>query len=156
MRYQCALRCVLTAMVALSVVTRIAGAQARREDETERTTAAVIAAGRHWSEAEVTGDTAYLGRLLMPEYLSVNVDGASGPKAAIIAGALKRPHPKTALQDLEARRAAHPHGTDVVISGDIAIVTYYVPENHKITSCDIMVYNDGRWRAIYSQHTAAE
>ncbi len=54
---------------------------------------------------------------------------------------------------------AHPFGTDVTIQGGTGVVTFYslrLGRQKGITSSDIFTYRDGRWRALYSQHTAVK
>ncbi len=55
--------------------------------ETQKTTGAIIAVEHHWTQAEVHGDVAYINRLLLREYQSVNADGSSHPKSAVLADA---------------------------------------------------------------------
>ena len=48
--------------------------------------------------------------------------------------------------------------TSVVITGDMAVLTFTLnkPDTPKrVMSSDIFVYREGRWHALYSQHTAA-
>ena len=135
-----------------------ARAQARTVDESEHTAEALIAITNHWSDAEAQGDTAYLNRLLAPEYRSVNVDGTSYPKERIVAGALRRGSP-AAVTELARWRKEHHHGTSVVIDDATAVVTYYNPElgaQRGITSADVLVYRSNHWQALYSSHTAAK
>jgi hypothetical protein len=125
------------------------------------TEAAVIADSESWSKAEA-GDVVYVDHLLLPEYRSVNVDGSVYPKDAILGGVRKRANsPALAAAytaDSAKYKAAHPYTTTAVISGDTAILTYSpaIPDSSKpVRSCDIFVYREGHWRAIYSQHTEA-
>ncbi|CAM3308103.1 hypothetical protein SPAN111604_15135 [Sphingomonas antarctica] len=56
-------------------------------------------------------------------------------------------------------KATHPTRGDVMLTGDTAIVTWVslVPgKGEPIASCDVFVYRDGHWRALYSQHSTAE
>jgi hypothetical protein len=125
------------------------------------TEAAVIADAEGWSKAEA-GDVAYVDNLLLPEYRSVNVDGSVHPKDAILGGVRKRANsPALAAAytaDNTKWHATHPHTTTAVISGDTAILTYspaIADASKPVQSCDIFVYREGHWRAIYSQHTEA-
>ena len=128
------------------------------------TEAAVIADDDGWSKAEETGDVAYVDHLLMPEYRSVNADGSVHTKEAILGGVRKvasSPEAAAARAAAVAKwRASHRHTTTAVISGDTAILTFLVDDpaspSKPVSSCDIFVYQDGHWRAIYSQHSTAE
>lgn len=126
--------------------------------ETQRTEAGVTATDNHWSLAEYTGDTAYLDQMLLPQYQSVNVDGTSHSKAQILAGAAKNRGTDiaTANGKVAAYRSAHPYGTITTIHDNTAVATFYdqaLGAQKGIKSSDIFVYADGRWHAIYSQHT---
>lgn len=127
--------------------------------ETARSEAAVIAVDQHWLEAELGGDTAYLDQLLLPEYRSVDADGAAHPKAAIMAHAAKNRGSDKARRKVEAWLKTHPSGQSVVIRGDTAILSFYDPARGAATdvrSSDIFVYVDGRWHALYSQHSVVD
>jgi hypothetical protein len=135
-------------------------AQANQGPEAH-TEAAVIADDDGWGKAEA-GDVAYVDNLLLPEYRSVNPDGSVHPKDAILGGVRKRANsPALAAAytaDTAKWLAAHPYTTTVVIIGDTAILTFSpdIPGSSKpVSSCDIFVYREGHWRAIYSQHTDA-
>jgi hypothetical protein len=123
-----------------------------------QTEAAVTAADKAWGHAEESGDIAYIDALLLPEYRSVNVDGSVHDKAAILASTKKNlGSTKRAAAD-ETWRAAHPHLTSVEITGDIAVLTFTLnkPDTpSRVMSCDIFVYREGHWHALYSQHPAA-
>lgn len=136
---------------------RSKGGSAENVAATEpHTEAAVIADDNAWEKAEEAGDTAYIDRLLLPEYRSINVDGSINDKDAILAGARKSSPERTAK--IHAWLAAHPQKTSVIIIGDTAVLTFALARSGgstPIMSCDIFVYRDGHWRALYSQHTAA-
>ena len=125
-----------------------------------RTLIAVIAVDEGWSKAEQAGDTKYVDALLLPEYRSISSDGSTHGKAAILAHTAKG----GGNNEEDAAKAgqwqsAHPHRTSVEINGDVAIVTFALDrgvEPKPVMSCDIFVYREGRWRALYSQHTEAE
>jgi hypothetical protein len=125
-------------------------------DETARTEAAVIAVDEHWLEAELSGDSAWLDAMLLPEYRSVGTDGAVHPKSAIMAHAAKNRGSDEERRKVEAWIKAHPSGKAVVIHGDTAILSFYDPTKgaaSDVRSSDIFVYVDGRWHALYSQHS---
>jgi hypothetical protein len=124
-----------------------------------RTETAIVASDKARSHAEEFGDIAYIDALLLPEYRSVNVDGSIHDKAAILGSAKKHIGATTAPAANDAWRAAHPSLTSVEINGDTAILTFTLnkPDAPKrVMSCDIFVYREGHWHALYSQHTAAE
>jgi hypothetical protein len=128
--------------------------------ETQRTEAGVMATDDHWSLAEMTGDTAYLEQMLLPQYESVNDDGSAHSKAQIVAGAAKRSGTDiaTANSKLSAYRKEHPYSSTVAIHDNTAVATFYDPARGPqkgIKSADIFVYADGHWHAMYSQHTEA-
>lgn len=124
------------------------------------TEAVVIADDDAWGKAELSGDVAYIDALLLPGYRSINVDGSIHDKAAILAGARKHANsPAAAAAVREKWGAAHPSITSVQMVGDTAILTFALnkQDNQKpIMSCDVFVYQGGRWHALYSQHTEAE
>lgn len=130
-------------------------------DETQKSAAAVIAVDQHWSRAELGGDFAYVDQLLLPEYRSVNANGSVHPKAAILASARKNigSSATSVAASIAAYRKAHPYGTSVALQGNTAVITFYSemlgPEKG-VKSSDILVYVDGRWHALYSQHTQVE
>jgi len=127
-------------------------------DETQRTEAGVMAVDNHWSLAEMTGDTAWLDQMLLPEYRSVGHDGKVHSKAAIVAGAAKRKGTSLdqAEQKFAAYRKEHPYGSAVVVHGDTAVISFYDPTlgpQNGVKSSDVFLYVDGHWHALYSQHT---
>lgn len=127
-------------------------------DESARSEAAVIAVDQHWLEAELDGDTAWLDAMLLPEYRSVGADGVVHPKAVIMAHAAKNRGSDTERRKVEAWLKTHPSGKAVVIHGDTAILSFYDPAKgaaNDVRSSDIFVYVDGRWHALYSQHSGA-
>lgn len=123
------------------------------------TAAAVIAADHGWLKAEEAGDTSYLDALLLPRYRTVNLDGTWQDKAFILRGAAKQAGNPSFAKKVQAWKAAHPTSTSVLINGDVAIVTFALdrgPKPKRIMSCDVFVYRDGHWHALYSQHSEAE
>jgi hypothetical protein len=131
----------------------------RNVDETRPTREAVIAVDQHWSVAEVSGDTAWLDAMLLPEYRSISADGVAYPKAAIVAGARKNHlHPDKARRKVAAWQKAHPSGTSVVLRDNVAILSFYdlkLGPQKGVKSSDIFLYVDGHWHALYSQHASA-
>ena len=120
------------------------------------TAAAVIAADQAWSVAEEKGDVGYVGNLLLPEYRSVSPDGSIHDKAAILANT-RRATPEHAAM-VEKYLKDHPTDMSVAIDGDVAVLTFTPKNNTRklISSCDIFVFRNNQWHAIYSQHTTAE
>ena len=124
----------------------------------QKTEAAVIAADERWSQAEASGDVAYIDQLLLPDYRSVNPDGTVHNKSAILSSAKKSIGSNERAVAVEKWRAQHPSGTSVVLHGDTAILTFYLKTLGPvkgIMSCDIFVYSGGHWHALYSQHSDA-
>ncbi|MEP6897942.1 MAG: nuclear transport factor 2 family protein [Rhodanobacter sp.] len=145
------------ALCALSLSGRAQDAMPAAAVEAQKTEAGAIAVDNHWSLAEMTGDTAYLQQMLLPEYRSVNADGKAYSKDRIVAGAAKRSGTDlaTAKSKIDAYKKAHPYGTSVVLRGDVAILSFYDPARGAqkgVKSSDIFVYVDGQWHAMYSQH----
>ena len=123
-----------------------------------RTAGAVRAADDAWGMAEVRGDASFVDELLLPEYRSVGPAGAVTTKATIVDHARTRGPSADMAANVAAWRAAHPTRADVVIVGDTAVLTWVLIRpgaGEPVSSCDIFVYRDGRWRALYSQHSVA-
>ena len=143
--------------VAETIIAATSAASAAGIDETSKTSAAVIAVDLHWLEAELGGDTAWLDDMLLPEYRSVGADGTVHPKVAIMTHATKNRGNDQERRKVEAWLKTHPSGKSVVIHGDTAILSFYDPAKgaaNDVRSSDIFVYVDGRWHALYSQHSA--
>lgn len=122
------------------------------------TAAAVIARDEGWSKAEETGDTKFVDALLLPEYRSISSDGSTHDKAAILAHTAKGGIDGKVAAKAKQWQAAHPYRTSVEINGDVAILTFALDKGvdpKPVMSCDIFVYRDGHWRALYSQHSEA-
>ena len=100
-----------------------------------------------WSEAFITGDAAALDALLDPAYVSVNPVGVARPKAQIVQFArdYAAKHPGEHAKPLA--------GTSTIrVVGKTALVQHNAPGGF---SMDLFYYENGRWRAWYSQHAAA-
>jgi hypothetical protein len=144
-------------LAAEALVAATSAASAAGIDESVRSEAAVIAVDHHWLEAELDGNTAWLDAMLLPEYRSVGADGVVHAKAAIVAHAAKNRGNDSERRKVEAWLKAHPSGQSVVIHGDTAVLTFYDPAlgaAKGVRSSDIFVYVNGRWHALYSQHSA--
>jgi hypothetical protein len=142
-----------------SVTAGAVAAQTVPAAEIPKTAAALIAVDNHWTQAEVHGDVAYVAELLLPQYESVNADGAAHPRSAILANTKKNGQSDKMARVAAAYMKLHPYGTSVTIAGDTGIVTFYSLKGGRqkgVLSSDVFTYIDGRWHAIYSQHTAVK
>jgi hypothetical protein len=107
--------------------------------------------------AELRGDLKALDARLMPTYRDVTEEGKVHTKQNLLAGAAKHPN-KVRTPPLQAAadyRAQHPFVEHVLIEGDTAIVRFESskPEAAGIfRGVDVFVYQDGRWRGLYSSH----
>jgi Domain of unknown function (DUF4440) len=149
------LRVLSTAALLCVSLTAVASGNAKPQP---KTAAAVIAADNGWEKAEERGDVAYVDNLLLPEYRSVSADGSVHDKAAILANTKRNIGSPEHAARVAQWEAAHPMETAAVIQGDTAILTFHLKPagpDKGIISSDIFVYRDGRWHAIYSQHTDA-
>jgi hypothetical protein len=135
---------------------RVVAAQTGDVDETAHTAAAVRAVDQHWLEAEENGDAAWLDGMLLPDYRSVGVHGTFATKAAIVERAGKNRGSPAMKQQVAAWQQAHPVEQVVTMQGDTAILSFVSTSpvtKGTLYSSDVFVYLDGRWRALYSQHT---
>ena len=152
-RYMCG------ALLALSFGVSSAGhAMPGRDTPDARTAAAVLAADNAWGDAEAGGNVAFVAQLLLPGYRSIGADGKTTDREAI----LKSTRRHGASPDYKAKVAAwrlqHPSHGEVALFGDTAILTWVsdAPDSRgKVQSCEIFVYRDRPWRAVYSQHVGA-
>jgi hypothetical protein len=136
-----------TIAYSLVLVSTLAGGAALAAPAREPASAeGVRQAEDRWSEAFMTGDAATLDRLLDADYVSVSATGKSRTKSEIIAAA-------------QAYAAAHPGAhadplpptSTIRVTGNSAIVQH---RGEKAMSVDVFYYQNGAWRAVYSQHTA--
>lgn len=125
-------------------------------DETAKTAAAVVAVDDHWSRAELSGDTAWLDRMLLPDYRTVGADGRVGTKAMLLKSAAKHRGSDKMRKEVEAWQKTHPTKTSVVLIGDTALLTFSNPKTGHVLSSDLFMYKNGGWHALYSQHAKAE
>ena len=112
-----------------------------------RTAAAVIAADRAWTEAEIRGDAAFVDALLLPEYQSIGQGGKIASKAQIVASTRKRGSHSDFGAEVASHRNDHPTRADVVIVGDTAVLTWVslvVDRGEPVASCDIFIYRRGQ------------
>jgi Domain of unknown function (DUF4440) len=122
-----------------------------------RTEAAVIAADDLWLKAEIHGDGDALEDLLSDGYQSVGANGTPLTKAVLVANARKRGYSRERERAVADWRAGHPSHPQVTLLGDTAVLSWQLDGDRAgmISSCDVFVYRDGRWRALYSMHTTA-
>jgi hypothetical protein len=124
-------------------------------DETSKSAAAVIAVDKHWGDAEVSADDAYLNQLLLPEYRTVNPAGIAHGKSTTP----RKPATPAQKAQMDAWRSSHPEEPRVLINGDTAILTWTAPAVGSaagvVRSVDIFLYRSGHWHAFYSQHSDA-
>lgn len=125
-------------------------------NETAKTTAAVVAVDQHWLEAEVSGDTAWLDAMLMPDYRSISAEGKVLDKPTLLAHAKKNRGSDKMRRQVDAWQKAHPTRQSVVLHGDVAILSFSDPKTGRILSSDTFIYKDGGWHALYSQHAKVE
>ncbi|WP_293385707.1 nuclear transport factor 2 family protein [Phenylobacterium sp.] len=150
-------RLILSVLAALTALSAPAAALAAAPPPEPRTEAAVLAASDDWLAAERRGDVAALDRRLMPQYQDIEPNGRVHPRAALIAHAanLKDPSTVPAKQLAAEFRKAHPEVEKVVMTGDTALISYRAPETEEqVSSVDIFVYDQGRWRALVSTHNS--
>lgn len=108
--------------------------------------AAVVDTENGWEKAEVTGDDAFLDRLLAPDYVSVGSDGSIHDKERIKAGARRY-----AAQNPGAKPIMMGPTSTVDVYGDMALVHHH--HGTDSISVDVFQLRDGHWVAVYSQHT---
>jgi hypothetical protein len=158
-RFSVGMACVATLVLGMQWTTAVTVANASGvDDESARTEAAVMAVDQHWMNAELDGDSAWLDAMLLPEYRSVGADGTVHTKAALLAHAAKNRGNDAERRKVEAWLKAHPSRQTVVIRGDTAILTFYDPKlgaRDGVRASDVFVYENGRWHALYSQHSKA-
>jgi len=146
----------LAILIAAGGVPFAASAAAPQFDETTHTDTAVIAVDHHWLDAEVSGDTAWLNAMLMPDYRSIGADGKVLDKPTLLAHAEKNRGSDKMRKKVEAWIKAHPTRKSVVMHGDVAILSFSDPGTGRVLSSDIFIYQDGGWHALYSQHAKVE
>jgi hypothetical protein len=128
-----------------------------REKMEPKTADAVVKADAAWGDAETRGDGDYLEQLLLPGYVSIGEKGKITTREAIISHARARGASSAYAAEVAAWRAAHPQRAQVSMNKDTAIVKWTATgaNGEVVLSCDLFVYRNGHWRALYSQHTAA-
>lgn len=99
-----------------------------------------------WNMAFITGDAAALDALLTPAYVSVGSNGVARDKVTIIKGAQTY-----AAQHPGQKPTPLPPSSTIEVLGTTALVRHHAEHE---TSMDLFKFEGGRWRAVYSQHTA--
>jgi hypothetical protein len=126
-------------------------------DETALTSRAVIAVDDHWSLAEMYGDTAWLGSLLLPGYRSVRADGSVWDRNELLVRAARnRGHGPEKLKAFDAWLKTHPMNESVIIHGHVSILSFLDPQTGRVRLSNVFVYEKGRWHALYSQLTRTD
>ncbi|MEO6216241.1 MAG: nuclear transport factor 2 family protein [Sphingomonas sp.] len=147
------------ALLALSLgVSSGAHAVPGRDTPDARTAAAVLAVDNAWGDAEAGGNVTFVGQLLLPGYRSIGTDGKTTDREAILKSTKRHAASPDYKAKVTAWRQQHPSHGEVALFGDTAILTWVsnAADSHgKVQSCDIFVYRDRHWRAIYSQHVGA-
>ena len=105
-----------------------------------------------WNEAFMRGDTAYLECLLVPDFVTVTPHGKRD-RAWELEHARQNRGSSTPIP--------HFSGTVFQIEGSTGIAKLYKPVSadgqHPATQlADVFTFQDGAWRAVYSQHTFVE
>lgn len=146
----------LLATLALAVAAP-ATAEARPAPE-PHTAAAVLAADNAWGDAETRGDVAFVDALLADGYRTIGHDGKVRTKADVLTSTRARGGTPQRAAEVAAWRAQHPTEGTVALFGDTAVLTWVTAgatNAGMVKSCDIFVYRDGHWHAVYSQHSDA-
>jgi hypothetical protein len=144
------LHLVATAALAASLAAHAAAAP------DPKTAEAVVAADDAWGDAETAGNVAFVDALLAPEYRSVGSNGTVTDKATILEHTKSHHGSAEDRAKVDAWRAAHPSHAEVALFGDTAVLTWVATRDGRpVQSCDIFVYRDGHWHAVYSQHSSA-
>lgn len=105
-----------------------------------------------WNEAFMRGNTEYLECLLVPDFVTVTPHGKRD----------RAWEPEHAWQNRGSTPPIlHFSGTVFQIEGTTGIAKLYKPASadgqHPATQlADVFTFQDGAWRAIYSQHTFVE
>src|SRR6185295_19199387 len=101
--------------------------------------------------------------LLAPGYRTISPTGKAKTREALLESTRRRAGSAAARDEArkarEAYMAAHPTEMSVVLRGAIGIVSFYNPArgaDQAVRGADVFIYEDHRWRAIYSFHNSAE
>jgi hypothetical protein len=123
--------------------------------------ASIKQAEDRWSQAYTQGRTEYLECLLTPDYVSVSAKGVPRDKAAIVSGAQKNAQQNKGKTDGKSKTLPDLPEPKIQLYGNSAVVqsSLAADPNGKypaMYSSDVFAFQDGVWRAIYSQHTPVE
>jgi hypothetical protein len=124
-----------------------------------RTPEAVKAADAAWLDAEINGDYKFLDWFLLDGYESIDGAGSIFSRAALIENRRRRGRSEEFAKHVREWREQHPNHAEVRIYGNTAVLTWVADDQNTKTpiySCDIFVYQNRHWHAIYSQHSTAE
>ena len=94
----------------------------------------------------------------LPGYRSIGADGKTTDREAILRSTRRHGASPDYKAKVAAWRLQHPSHGEVALFGDTAILTWVsdaADSRGKVQSCDIFVYRDRHWRAVYSQHVGA-
>ncbi len=123
--------------------------------------ASIKQAEDRWSQAYTQGGTEYLECLLTPDYVSVSAKGVPRDKAAIVSGAQKNAQQNKGKNDVKSKTLPALPEPKIQLYGDTAVVQSSLAADPNglypaMYSSDVFAFQDGAWRAIYSQHTPVE
>lgn len=124
-----------------------------------RTPEAVKAADAAWLDAEINGDAKFLEWFLEDGYESIDSTGAILSKVKLIENRRQQGRSEKFAAAVREWREKHPNHAQVMLYGNTAVLTWVTDDPNSKTpvySCDIFVYRDRHWHAIYSQHSNAE
>jgi hypothetical protein len=141
---------------ALAAETPIEVANSRAD---ARTPEAVKAADAAWLHAEISGDYKFLEWFLLDGYESIDATGSIFSRAALIENRRRRGRSEEFAKQVREWREKHANHAEVKIYRDIAVLTWVADDQSSKTpiySCDIFIYQNRHWHAIYSQHSTAE
>ena len=123
--------------------------------------ASIKQAEDRWSRAYTQGGTGYLECLLTSDYVSVSAKGVPRDKTTIVNGAQKNAQQNKGKNDGKSQTMPDLPEPKIQLYGNTAVVqsSLAADPNGKypaMYSSDVFAFQDGAWRAIYSQHTPVE
>lgn len=153
--------------IIIAILLSVATGVVAREDSSEtaaripdsRTAEAVKAADAAWLDAEIRGDFKFLEWFLEVGYESIDSSGSVFSRDALIENRRQRGRSQKFAVAVREWREKHPNHATVMLYKDTAVLTWVADDPNSKTpvySCDIFVYRDKHWHAIYSQHSDAE
>src|SRR5271155_3909849 len=117
-----------------------------------RTAEAVKAADAACLDAEINGDYKFLEWFLMDGYESISATGSIFSRAALIENRRRRGRSDEFAKQVREWREQHPNHAEVKIYRDTAVLTWVSDDRGSKTpiySCDIFIYQNRHWHAIY-------